>query len=146
MRFQADYTRYGGAHLAAALTLPLGAAPGAGLAAKLPAYLRPKCAAILLDPALLTPTTLRLNVYQVRCTECMGSTCWRFLHFGRELSGYGDVRKPLHPLQSSSSDPPTRGACFWPNRTAHPLHAGELPPAMLQGWQALDCRVLSATS
>lgn len=62
---QADYTRYAGTHLAASLTLPLGTRPGAGLAARLPAYLRPKCAPILLDPALMSPATLRLNVYQV---------------------------------------------------------------------------------
>lgn len=62
---QADYTRYASTHLAASLTLPLGTRPGAGIMTRLPAYLRPKCAPILLDPALMSPATLRLNVYQV---------------------------------------------------------------------------------
>lgn len=41
---------------------------GAGkqLAAKLKAYLRPKCHAALLDPAVNTPTTVRLNIFQAR--------------------------------------------------------------------------------
>lgn len=63
---QADYTRYAGVHLAASLTLPLGARPGAGLVSRLPMYLRPKCARILLDPSITSSTTLRLNIYQVR--------------------------------------------------------------------------------
>ena len=41
---------------------------GAGrqLAAKLKAYLRPKCHAALLDPAVNTPATVRLNIFQAR--------------------------------------------------------------------------------
>lgn len=97
---QADYTRYAGTHLAAALTLPLGAAPGAGLAAKLPAYLRPKCAPTLLDPALLSATTLRLNVYQVRW-DTRGSNC---MHDVRNTSCGGDVHQLCDPLRAGSSD------------------------------------------
>ena len=61
---QADYTRYGGQHLAAALSLPLMEAAGQGLQERLPAYLRPKCAALLLDASLCSPAVVRLNIYQ----------------------------------------------------------------------------------
>ncbi len=69
---QADYTRYAGVHLAASLTLPLGARQGAGLMSRLPMYLRPKCARILLDPSITSSTTLRLNIYQVRPKKLFG--------------------------------------------------------------------------
>lgn len=41
-------------------------APGKVLAAKLRAYLRPKCHPVLLDGTINTPMTVRLNIYQVR--------------------------------------------------------------------------------
>jgi len=44
------------------------------LSAKLKAYLRPKCYAVLLDPAVNTPATVRLNLFQARAAaaRCVG--------------------------------------------------------------------------
>jgi hypothetical protein len=39
---------------------------GKGLILKVAAYMRPKCHALLLDDAINLPTTVRLNIYQVR--------------------------------------------------------------------------------
>ena len=43
-----------------------GQGAGRQLAAKLKAYLRPKCHAVLLDPAVNSPATVRLNLFQAR--------------------------------------------------------------------------------
>ena len=61
---QADYTRYEGMHLWQTMT---GAArrPGHLLKRRLAAFLRPKCHPILLDTAINSRTTVRLNIYQV---------------------------------------------------------------------------------
>ena len=61
---QADYTRYEGMHLWQTMT---GAArrPGQLLRRRLAGFLRPKCHPILLDTAINSRTTVRLNIYQV---------------------------------------------------------------------------------
>ena len=53
---------------------PLVQGTGRQLAAKLKAYLRPKCQAALLDPAVNTPATVRLNIFQARgpCASVQG--------------------------------------------------------------------------
>jgi hypothetical protein len=50
----------------------LGRAQGGArqLSAKLKAYLRPKCYAVLLDPAVNAPATVRLNLFQARAALC----------------------------------------------------------------------------
>ncbi|KAK9842467.1 hypothetical protein WJX81_001464 [Elliptochloris bilobata] len=75
LEVQADYGRYVGAPLAASLTLPPGMGGGRQLAAKLKAYLRPKCHAALLDPAVNSPATVRLNLYQVLLLAAMKLHC-----------------------------------------------------------------------
>jgi hypothetical protein len=51
-------------HLLPAVDWPQRA--GEGLADKLCMHLRPKCHPLLLDAAINSPTTVRLNIYQVR--------------------------------------------------------------------------------
>jgi telomerase reverse transcriptase len=61
--------------VAASLTLPLAKRPGATLAQKLCAYLRPKIHPLLLDPVINSPTTVRLNVYQAFLLAAMKFHC-----------------------------------------------------------------------
>eukprot|EP00897_Mesotaenium_endlicherianum_P010077 jgi/Mesen1/9098/ME000058S08593 len=75
LEVQADYTRYGGDHIASSLTVARARHPGANLAAKLCQFLRPKCHALLYDPTLNSPATVRVNAYQafVLCAMKMHS-------------------------------------------------------------------------
>ena len=65
---QADYTRYEGMHLWQTMT---GATrrPGQLLRRRLAGFLRPKCHPVLLDTAINSRTTVRLNIFQV-CGAC----------------------------------------------------------------------------
>eukprot|EP00963_Diacronema_lutheri_P012874 scaffold2044_cov305-Pavlova_lutheri.AAC.24 len=75
LEIQADYTRYRGDGIASTLTIPLTKRPGKMLATKLCSYMRPKCHAILFDRAINSPTTIRLNVYQLFMLSAMKFHC-----------------------------------------------------------------------
>jgi hypothetical protein len=66
LELSADYSRYSGQHISTSLTLPLGRRPGQVLMGKVLQYMRPKCHALLLDDTINGPTTVRLNIFQVR--------------------------------------------------------------------------------
>ncbi len=57
-------------HQTADVPLPMARSMGKGLILKVAAYMRPKCHALLLDDSINSPTTVRLNIYQV----CGGGT------------------------------------------------------------------------
>ena len=61
---QADYTRYEGMHLWQTMTRAA-RRPGQLLRRRLAGFLRPKCHPVLLDTAINSRTTVRLNIFQV---------------------------------------------------------------------------------
>ena len=75
LEIQADYTRYRSDGIESTLTIPLTKRPGNMLATKLCSYMRPKCHAILFDRAINSPTTIRLNVYQLFMLSAMKFHC-----------------------------------------------------------------------
>ncbi|KAK9817956.1 hypothetical protein WJX72_004857 [[Myrmecia] bisecta] len=75
LEMQADYTRYVGEHLASTLTLPLVKNAGQQLAAKLCAYMRPKCHPLLIDTTINSAATVRLNIYQAFLLAAMKFHC-----------------------------------------------------------------------
>ena len=77
LEIQADYTRYAGEHIATSLTLPhTQRGIGAALAQKLCMYLRPKLHPLLLDQTINSPTTIRVNLYQLFVLAAMKFHCY----------------------------------------------------------------------
>eukprot|EP00850_Spirogloea_muscicola_P002133 SM000008S22222 [mRNA] locus=s8:563663:569830:+ [translate_table: standard] len=64
LEVQADYTRYCGDHISSSINVSCGRFQGLAMAAKLRLYLRPKCHPLFYDPAINSPATVRLNIYQ----------------------------------------------------------------------------------
>ncbi|CAI5460037.1 unnamed protein product [Closterium sp. Yama58-4] len=64
LEVQADYTRYWGTDMATAVTVSFCDPPSTAIPTKLRQFLRPKCCALLLDPAINSPPTLLVNAYQ----------------------------------------------------------------------------------
>eukprot|EP00850_Spirogloea_muscicola_P007663 SM000039S14493 [mRNA] locus=s39:396784:403749:- [translate_table: standard] len=64
LEVQADYTRYCGDHISSSINVACGRFQGLAMAAKLRLYLRPKCHPLFYDPAINSPATVRLNIYQ----------------------------------------------------------------------------------
>ncbi|CAI7789806.1 unnamed protein product [Closterium sp. NIES-53] len=64
LEVQADYTRYWGTDMGTAVTVSFCDPPATAVPTKLRQFLRPKCSALLLDPAINSPSTLLVNAYQ----------------------------------------------------------------------------------
>ncbi len=76
LELMGDYTRYAGEHISTTLTIPMKKGMGAALGSKLCHYLRPKVHALLLDPSINSPTTVRVNVYQAFMIGAMKFHCY----------------------------------------------------------------------
>lgn len=100
LEIQADYSRYEGRHLTATLTLPLMEAPGQGLLERMPAYLNPKCAALLLDASLCSPATVRLNIYQSFLLAAMKFHCH---HTAMQRGHISDTRHVISVIEAGIS-------------------------------------------
>ncbi|CAI5515148.1 unnamed protein product [Closterium sp. Naga37s-1] len=64
LEVQADYTRYWGTDMATSVTVSFCDPPAVAVPLKLRQFLRPKRSALLLDPAINSPSTLLVNAYQ----------------------------------------------------------------------------------
>ena len=76
LEIQGDYTRYAGEHISTSLTLPKNRGMGAALGNKLCHYLRPKVHPLLIDPAINSATTIRVNIYQALAIGAMKFHCY----------------------------------------------------------------------
>jgi telomerase reverse transcriptase len=80
---QADYTRYVGGDLAAAVNVASPRKGGLQLRLKLCLFMRPKCHPLLFDGRVNQPDTARLNAYQVQVITPTKTTCTHERKVGR---------------------------------------------------------------
>ncbi|CAI5986167.1 unnamed protein product [Closterium sp. NIES-65] len=76
LEVQADYTRYWGTDMATAVTVSFCDPPATAIPTKLRQFLRPKCSALLLDPAINSSPTLFVNAYQALCLAAIKLTAY----------------------------------------------------------------------